>query len=82
MAGNTLRLVAGAVIIYLAAIHTATMTWAFRSEYLDIYMDYDDLLPHLAPVSDGLLFAWIPGWGVLALWLVFRLVRRKTGPKL
>ena len=82
MTGNTLRLVAGAVIIYLAAIHTAIMTWAFRSEYLDRYMDHDDLLPYLVPVSDGLLFALIPGWGGLALWLVFRLVHRKTGSKL
>ena len=79
---NALHLLKGTAIGYLAMITTAIPTWWFRLEYVNTY-DRDIFTPYLTPVLGGLLWAQIPGWIALLLWLAWWLaVRLKRRPAL
>ncbi len=72
-----LRLLQGAAIGYLAMVTAAWITWWFRLEYVGNH-DFEDMLtPYLTPVLDGLLWAQIPGWAALCLWLALWLNQRQ-----
>ncbi len=73
---NSLRLLQATAIGYLAMIIAAIPTWWLRLEYIDNY-DRDMLIPYLTPVLDGLLWAQIPGWAALCLWLALWLNQRQ-----
>ncbi len=73
---NSLRLLQGVTIGYLAMIIAAIPTWWLRLEYIDNY-DRDMLTPYLTPVLDGLLWAQIPGWAAFSLWLALRLNQKQ-----
>ncbi len=66
-----LRLLQGIAIGYLAMVITARITWWVRLEYVDNHDFEDAFTPHLTPVLDALLWAQIPGWIALCLWLAW-----------
>ncbi len=66
-----LRLLQGVAIGYLTMVITARITWWFRLEYVDNHDFEDAFTPDLTPVLDALLWAQIPGWIALCLWLAW-----------
>ncbi len=64
-----LLLLQGIAIGYLAMIIAVLITWWLRLEYVDNHDFEDAFTPYLTPVLDALLWAQIPGWIALCLWL-------------